>query len=106
MRSTETHHFFAYGCSSCCGNNVGFYEPGSRTRQSTRHPKAVEEATQVPACDPGQGETSGDTRSKNLSTNPNERPFGAVHEVKEGEIGIGGPMCSVPLPEAALIIEE
>ena len=63
------------------------------------------------ACDPGEGETSGDMRSDNPSTdnpstttNPNGRSFGAVQ--KAGGFGILRPPCSVTLPEAAQIIDE
>ena len=64
------------------------------------NPKALEGAQLVDAaaCEPGQGETSG-TKKPDSGT----RPFGAVHEV--GEIGIG-PECSVPLPDAALFVED
>ena len=52
------------------------------------------------ACDPGEGGTSG-TKKPDTGT----RPFGAVHEAGGG-FGIFQPPCSVPLPDAAQIIEE
>ena len=52
-----------------------------------------------PACDPGQGETSGTTPS----TDPDEPDFGAV---QGPEIGLGGTTCFVPLPDEALPEEE
>ena len=66
------------------------------------NPKADIEAGAINvgrACNPGEGETSG-TKKPDTGT----RPFGAVHEA--GEIGIFGPECSVPLPDAALVVDD
>jgi hypothetical protein len=51
------------------------------------------------ACAPGHGETSGEKKP-----DTGTRPFGAVH--KAGEVSIGGPSCSVPLPNGALFIVD
>ena len=60
------------------------------------NPKVIEGGLlPVPACDPGQGETSGTTPS----TDPDEPDFGVVQGPK---IGLGGTTCFVPLPDEAL----
>ena len=61
------------------------------------NPNALEGAQLVDAaaCEPGRGETSG-TKKPDSGT----RPFGAVHEP-----GFFAP-CSVPLPDAALFVED
>ena len=63
------------------------------------NPKVIEGVLPVPACDPGQGETSGTTPF----TDPAEPDFGAV---QGAEIGPGGTTCFVPLPEEALPDDE
>ena len=58
------------------------------------NPRAVEGAILFPACELGQGETSG-TRKP---ADPDEPVFGAV---QGAEFGTGGITCSVPLPVEA-----
>ena len=61
------------------------------------NPNALEGSQLVnnAVCEPGEGETSG-TKKPDTGT----RPFGAVHEP-----GFFVP-CSVPLPDAALFVED
>ena len=63
-------------------------------------PKLISGVLQVPACNPGEGETSGNDTPATKSGVPD---FGAVHG-GEDRVGIAG--CYVTLPPQVQPIEE